>query len=534
MRAVYATNFVFSEGTDANEVVDTAGRWFARGAAPPEVRTSWTPGRRTYQLPGAGHALEIEVLSSEAGLLWHGAWRHPHADDPDLHLVSDVEVASTDDHVSLSLVIRAMWARDKIAPPRFDMRSPRLARMMLERFNVSDAQHILGTEPTVLDAAGVPAFIDSLLLNRSRTRPVVFVADDPRHMAPNVDPDELARELAGLAHVYTSLYGRPAWELNRRLGDLGCAPGGVRIWWPGLTSNSDPYRHPRFSAQALRNSSGLSPVARIFRQISAAAAVNGLPPSHVRLRREARLTKAAQTTDAGARELYEFALQENDELTADLAAARSNLELVTDSRDMLELERDDLADKLRQAEQERDHLHRIYGDALAATTVSSDDEAHSDDDLDEPEFKTVRAAVDAAVRRCPHLEFADRAFESADGSPFENPEAILDALVKLERLAALWARADGIGGMDLAQMAASLGLDWKVDVSGTAKGRFSRLYEYTWDGRKLTMGPHVRLGSGSGAGKIARIYLNKHEPEDPTQRRLIVAHVGRKLPDKTT
>lgn len=437
-------------------------------------------------------------------------------------------------HVSLSLVIRAMWARDRIAPPRFDMRSPRLARTVLEHFDVRDAQHTLGTEPAILDAAGVPAFIDGLLLNRSRTRPVVFVADDPRQMAPNVDPDELASELAGLAHVYTSLYGRPAWELNRRLGHLGCPPGGVRIWWPGLTRESDPYRHPRLSAQALRNWRGPSPVARIFHQISAAAAVNGLPPAHVKLRREARLAQAAQATDAGALELYEFALQENDDLTADLAAARSNLELVTESRDMLELERDDLADKLKQAEDERDRLHRVYGSALAAATTTIDDGPAGEDEPDEPELKTVRAAVDAAVPCCPHLEFADRAFESADDSPFENPEAILDALVKLERLAALWARADGIGGMDLAQKAASLGLDWKIDVSGTAKGRFARLYEYTWDGRKLTMGPHVRLGSGSGAGKIARIYLNKHEPEDPRQRRLIVAHVGKKLPDKTT
>ena len=48
------------------------------------------------------------------------------------------------------------------------------------------------------------------------------------------------------------------------------------------------------------------------------------------------------------------------------------------------------------------------------------------------------------------------------------------------------------------------------------------------------MGPHIRLGSGSGAGRIARIYLDKDEPDDPTARKLIVAHVGRKLPDTTT
>jgi hypothetical protein len=59
-------------------------------------------------------------------------------------------------------------------------------------------------------------------------------------------------------------------------------------------------------------------------------------------------------------------------------------------------------------------------------------------------------------------------------------------------------------------------------------------YTFMWGDERRTMGPHVRLGSGSGAGHIARIYLDKHEPDDATQRKLIVAHVGRKLPDSTT
>ena len=89
--------------------------------------------------------------------------------------------------------------------------------------------------------------------------------------------------------------------------------------------------------------------------------------------------------------------------------------------------------------------------------------------------------------------------------------------------------------MDLGQKAAELGLDWKADVSQTAKGGTGeRHYTFTWKGERRTMGPHVRLGSGSGAGRIARIYLDRYEPEDPAQRRLIVAHVGRKLADSST
>lgn len=90
--------------------------------------------------------------------------------------------------------------------------------------------------------------------------------------------------------------------------------------------------------------------------------------------------------------------------------------------------------------------------------------------------------------------FADRAFRSADESPFENPDDILDALMKLERLALRWARPGGIGGMDMGQAAADLGLDWKAEVSEMAKTHHKRHYTFMWDDEKRTIGPHVRLG----------------------------------------
>jgi hypothetical protein len=44
----------------------------------------------------------------------------------------------------------------------------------------------------------------------------------------------------------------------------------------------------------------------------------------------------------------------------------------------------------------------------------------------------------------------------------------------------------------------------------------------------------VGLGSGSGAAFVARIYLHAHEGDDGLERGLIVAVVGRHLPDTTT
>lgn len=525
MRAIYSVSFEFSDGVAADDVLDVACRWFARGKAPAEIRGDWTPGRRQYPLPEEGHTLEVEVFASDEGRLWQGTWRHPHRDDRDLHVVSDVEVGDDAGRVTLSLVIRVMWARAKVAPPKYNMAGPRLPRTIVERFDVRDAGRRLRARSQILDAAAVDALIDDLLLAPERTRPVVFVSDDPRRMGPNVDPGKLAAQLAGLAHVYHSVYGRPARELNRRLDRLGCGDGGIRVWWPGFGLDDEPFRHPLLTGNALRTWHGPTPIEVLFRRISTAAAMNAVPPAHGVMRRAGRRAQFGRSTDAEARELLALALDENEQLVADMAAMRDEYEL-------LELERDEFSEKAASLGQELAEAHRVYGEALSAQGVDVPVEFGETADADEPEIRTVRDAVDAAVDQCPHLEFADRAFESADDSPFQRPEMVIEALLKLERLAALWARPEGIGGKDLGQMAAELGLDWKADVSQRAKT--DREYSFVRGGERLVMGPHVRLGSGSGAGRIARIYLCKLEPEDPTERKLIVAHVGRKLRDSTT
>jgi hypothetical protein len=145
----------------------------------------------------------------------------------------------------------------------------------------------------------------------------------------------------------------------------------------------------------------------------------------------------------------------------------------------------------------------------------------------------LKGAAAGAATRC--LYFADRAFSSAESCRYEFPEEILEDLLKLERVAALWARPGGIGGQDLASKATELGLRWMSDVSATTTGGAkSRHYEFIWRGEKRRVGPHTRRDRGNGAGRMARIYLWKYEPEDPTERLLVVGVCGPKLGDSTT
>jgi hypothetical protein len=146
---------------------------------------------------------------------------------------------------------------------------------------------------------------------------------------------------------------------------------------------------------------------------------------------------------------------------------------------------------------------------------------------------TVLQAVERAAGRLEHLTFTRSAFESAEDSPFRRPGDILDALERIDRLGALYADPSGFG-TSLTEAAVSLGLSWRADVSELARSRHPDRYTAVHDGARLDLGPHVAIGSGSGAGFIARIYLHVADGSGAVPRGLYVGHVGRHLPDTTT
>ena len=143
-------------------------------------------------------------------------------------------------------------------------------------------------------------------------------------------------------------------------------------------------------------------------------------------------------------------------------------------------------------------------------------------------------AVERAAAQAQHLVFTDAARESAADSPYRRPAEILDALGKPRRARrALTPTREGFG-RSLRQAADELGLTWRQNVSELARSRNPHDYAVTHDGERLELGPHVALGSGSGAGFIARIYLHVADGSGDVPRGIYVGHVGRHLPDTTT
>jgi hypothetical protein len=77
-------------------------------------------------------------------------------------------------------------------------------------------------------------------------------------------------------------------------------------------------------------------------------------------------------------------------------------------------------------------------------------------------------------------------------------------------------------------------MNWRGGISERTRTRYGKEYSFTYEGRTWELGPHLRIGSGQGAGAIARIYLVLHPGDADLPRSVIVGHVGRHLPDSTT
>ncbi len=168
---------------------------------------------------------------------------------------------------------------------------------------------------------------------------------------------------------------------------------------------------------------------------------------------------------------------------------------------------------------------------LLAEGIATADAPGSDGDAGPPStvLEAVRRAADASA----YLRFTADAFTSAGDSPYRRPAEILEALTTLDELAGLHADPGGFG-RSLTQAAIERGLSYKHDVSEIARSRHPHEYSATVDGRRVDLGPHVALGSGSGAGFIARIYLHVADGSGELPRGIYVGHVGRHLPDSTT
>lgn len=500
MQDLYATSFeIGSDDRDTafQTIAEEIARWAWRGAgsAPnlldekqgteegAEYRLSWS----SLALPDrAERALQAEL-------------RHPDPAESGIEWRTVVEVCRGAQYLRFSLRIAREATEFRLAPASLSLRRPRLVASILERFPCTSGGERLSTSPHVLHVGEVERFVAGVLHSSDRTLPVVIVSTPSGAEAPEVDVDELADELAGLAHVVT-LGGYLAWE---RLRDVTGAlefvpPGGARIYWPGFGAERDRLRHPYWTRRRLTER-GLPFRFQAFRKLSRLSV--GRVPRDPLFRtlqhadRQRRLAEAREAQDDP--ELlgtYEEMLQEREQ---DIERLGGDLETLTEDNRKLKEDLD------RQAEQ-----------WALVWRAAEDDEPQENGVASIETWEEFAEMVPALVTDA--FALTDRALAQCDTNPYPDPDRMWDHLENLARAAEAYHRLNGSVGDRLKEWTAE---NFHIEIAMFDSDIDP---DFEFEGSTHSREPHVKVDDYKKPDECGRIYF----AVDSQANRFIVDHIG--------
>jgi hypothetical protein len=341
---------------------------------------------------------------------------------------------------------------------------------------------------------------------------------------PVTDGIYLAEQLVGLVHVVEFMAAPATYELTERIGRaLSVFDGAVRIYWPGVNADADPYLHrlwlPGTAATIDRRQRERDrPVgfARHMLGLVGGVAALRIPPDPVArgLRRQSEARQVAAERAEWARlaeeqQIPDAFAEEFDRQSARVAELELALEIAEEGQTRLEGEVARLA--------------RSFGDVRAAVALERGDE-----DPTQPAATSISEALRLVAANHPDaIVVLDEAFQSAGETRYRLVDRATAALRAIGEVAQGW--HDGTLGTSFDQAFSERGFELR-SVGAVTQGRHPGDYERTFEGTRVTLGPHLALGDGGSTDTIFRAYWYLEEDG----RRFVIGHVGRHLEDSTT
>jgi hypothetical protein len=455
MRELYASEVVSTDDSNGNaiELINTwidrhlHGRHADQFVLSDDATTA--SGSRIWRL---------DQTDPETGTLWR----------------TEIAIGPPDEPLHATTRIRIRGAEARIAPLQYEFGTPAIVRTLLRELSAHD-----GTLPCRADlgpeigASDIGTLVQELLHDERRL-PIVVVSRTLRSGEILLDARELAKEVAGIAHVRVLASAHAGWRLTEEVGQqLSVWDGAIRVYFPGFSRDDEWGQHGVTFPDRIDDRT----ISRLRGWLGTLSAA-GVPehPAYAERRRDRRAELAS-------------ALE-----SADLAELQGIVELYEE--DARELEADLKQERARSAQLDEELRRASY------------------------EVENLKSALDRASA-------ARRASESS-GGPQSDPTTVAEAMELVEELASTaWYRervvltpealdagrgfASYYSPLEMAravQAVLEAGSQYHDNTLGMPPGEFFAARGYGYGARPT---PHLKVDESTSPDQCLRIYWDVDE-----------------------
>lgn len=262
-------------------------------------------------------------------------------------------ITSGGDRVSVYVTLETGWTTTGVMPVLVDPRCPRIVRDLLQQpGRWFHGESLLRQSQSVTGFEEGEALVHEIA-HAERAVPIVAISKHDGGVAlPDLD-SKLGYDLIGLANVFV-LDEDASWALTDILGPKWCCYwGAVRLFWPHFSSDQDRFSNPLWTKERLQSRGyALVETREQFRKqlrglIFRAAALSVIKPRDIDDIRDAASRRTLielrerATSLREYKELAESYAGDNDQLRAERAALRTQVEQLQEQ--VKDLEGDKLA-----------------------------------------------------------------------------------------------------------------------------------------------------------------------------------------------
>ena len=490
MRPTYRANFTIGSAAPVtlDNVADDLHRWLARRS--PRITREMLTQPGTAETDG----FRIETAVARDGQLYAMRFTQPDERDPAFLWQTEAAIELQDGTADLNVEVANGWSDRRVAPHRTTASRPTIIPTLIDRYGAHLQRNPILTRGVMLDERTLK-LLPAITFAPERILPIVYISRINAGNRLPIDPDLLANQLAGIAHVIASTDRDHAGRLKAEMGpQMSAYNGAVRLYWPMHNSPEmrNPRQHPYWHNVVDDDPREFAHM--LLRQISEYA-VSRMPTlTFGDVKRAALLEKNAD--DPVALALAESYAQEAETLREQIHELQNRI-LVHEAT----------------ITQRDEALQELRGQITRAASA-----------LEPP--RPVRTTVDAIerfreARGDQPVLLMGRAIRSAKGCQFTQPERILSAL---EWLADVYQPSKaGLANADLAVSAHdALGMLYSAHQAESTMGQYREEYFIERDKQVFALEGHLGVGRGHDPRKTLRIAF----AFDPRDNRVLVGYIG--------